>query len=340
MRLIIFGLLIIVLQSCVKDKPLNIKVANLNVLSNNLVYIVNEGPFNTGAGSISLYDPESNAVAPDYYYQQNGSKLGNIVQSMTLVNNDYCIVVNNSGKLVFCDKNFNKTHQITGFNSPRYIQQINFKKAYVTDLYANTISIVDLINYSITSSIYCHGKTEKIIYCDNKIFVTNTDKAYLYIINPTLDIISDSLYVGFNAYGIELDQNNKVWVLSSGKSGISGGKLTKINPSSLQIEKYFSFPNNEFPNYLCFNKTRDTMYFANKNIYKMCINDNSLPNLFFINSSNFNIYGLGINPNDYKVYFSNAIDFMQSSSIYVYDGNGTYLNTFKTDIGANSFYFK
>lgn len=340
MRLTIFCILTIILQSCVKDKPLKMDDTKLNVLSNNLVYIVNEGPFITGAGSISLYDPSSNAVAIDYYYQQNGGKLGNIVQSMTVINNDYCIVVNNSGKLVFCDKNLKKTHQIVGFNSPRYIQQINYQKAYVTDLYSQSISIVDLINYSITGSINCYGKTEKIIYCSNRIFVTNTDKEYLYIINPVTDVIADSVYVGFNAYGLESDQHDKIWVLSSGKSGVSGGRLTKINSHSLQIENSFNFLNNEFPNYLCLNKTKDTMCFVNKNIYKMSINDNTLPNSFFINSSNFNVYGLGINPNDYNVYFSNAIDFTQSSSIYIYDATGTYVNTFKTDIGANSFYFK
>ena len=333
-------LFLIINSSCVKDKPQDIINPIFNVSANNQVFIINEGPFNVGSGSISLYDPFSNKVSEDFYYQQNSSYLGNIVQSMTQINGEYCICINNSGKIIFCDKNFKKTHEISGLVSPRYIQQVSNQKAYVTDLFANAISVINLVNYTKTSIIPCYGKSEKMLQLYNEVYVTNTDKEYVYIINATTNLIIDSVNVGHNCYGLEIDQNDKIWTLSSGKNNVSPAKLSKINPTNHQIEKALVFTINETPNYLCLNKTKDTLYFINSNIYRMGINDNTLPNSFFIQNGNRAFYGLGINPNDYTLYVSDAIDFNQKSSIYVYSSNGNQKNTFKTNICSNSFYFK
>ena len=84
-----------VVCSCVKDKPQDPTKESISINSGNTVFVINEGPFNSGHGSVSLYDPNSNSVVEDYYYQQNNSYLGNIVQSVTKYNNKYYIVNNN-----------------------------------------------------------------------------------------------------------------------------------------------------------------------------------------------------------------------------------------------------
>jgi hypothetical protein len=203
MKFLIYILLIVSLfiSSCVKDRPQDMINPTINLSTDNKIYIINEGPFNTGNGSVSLYDPLSNNVSEDFYFQQNSSYLGNIVQSMNKINNEYCICVNNSGKIVFCDRNFKKTHEILGLVSPRYIQQVSYQKAYVTDLYANSISVINLLNYSKTSSIPCYGKSEKMLQLYNEVYVTNTDKEYIFIINVINDNVIDSIYVGYNCYG-------------------------------------------------------------------------------------------------------------------------------------------
>ena len=58
-------------SSCIKDKPQDVINPIINLSTNNKIYIINEGPFNTGNGSISLYDPVSNNVNEDFYFQQN-----------------------------------------------------------------------------------------------------------------------------------------------------------------------------------------------------------------------------------------------------------------------------
>lgn len=325
--------------SCVKDKPQKFLKQEAVLSNENLVYVVNEGPFNRDNGSISIYDPSTAVVVEDIYYQQNSSYLGNIVQSINQINNEYCICVNNSNKIIFCDKKFNKTHEILGFVSPRYVQKVSNSKAYVTDLYANLITVINLNNYSKTNTIPCYGKSEKMVQFFNEVFVTNTDKEYLFVINCVTDHITDSIYVGYNCYGIEIDQNDKIWALSGGKSGVSNARLSKINPLNHDIENSFVFPSYESPNYLCFNKTKDTLYYINKNIFRMSISDGGLPSTYLIPKGMRNFYGLGVNPNDYTIYVSDALDFNQKSNIYVYANNGNQITFFKTYIGSSSFYF-
>jgi hypothetical protein len=340
MKHLLYILILIIFSSCVKDKPQPSEKSDVQLSSGKKVFIVNEGPFNSSHGSVSLYDPATNQIVDDVFYDKNNLYLGNIVQSMNYFNNRYYFVNNNSANIVVCDNNFKKIAQINGVMSPRYILPITNQKAYVSDLYANAISIVDLSNNIKIGSVSCHGKTEKMALIYNKAFVTNTDKEYVYIVNTLNDSITDSVFVGFNAGSIEIDKHDKIWVLGRGKSSAFAGKLSKINPITNTIESSFNFQMSDSPNNLCINKTKDTLYFLNEHIFRMPINENNLPTSLFINSGTKNFYGLGVNPNDYTIYSADALDYIQKSNIYVYNLNGTEKNNFKAGLISNGFYFE
>ncbi len=329
------------LSSCVKDKPQNPNSPAVQLTNAKKVYVINEGNFGSANSSITLYDTGNSSVIEDFYKTQNNLILGEVTQSINYFNSNYYIVVNNSNKIVVCNSQFKKTGQITGLTSPRYILPITNQKAYVSDLYANSISIIDL-NYNLKiGSIPCIGKTEQMCVIYNKVFVTNTDKNYIFVINTLNDVIIDSIYVGLNASSLVVDKNAKLWVLSAGnKSNSVLGKLSKINPISNQIEFSINFNLNDAPNHLCFNKTKDTLYYLNNNIFKMNINDVSLPSNPIILKGNKNFYGLGINPNDYTIYACDAQDYISKSTIYIYDVNGNQKSFFKAGLISNGFYFE
>jgi hypothetical protein len=265
--------------------------------------------------------------------------LGNIAQSLNYFNSNFYIVVNNSGKVVVCNNHLKKTGQISGLTSPRYILPITNQTASVSDIYANAISVVDLNSKTKTASIPCNGWTEQMVLIYNKAFATN--KNNLYIINTLSNTITDSINVGKNAGSLGLDKNDNLWVLSSGdKQNSILGKLTKIDPISNQILFTIYFNTNDVPNHLCFNKTKDTLYFLNTNIYRMAITDNTLPQNPIISSGGKNFYGLGINPNDFTIYVADAVDYIQRSNIYIYDANGNSKNNFKAGLISNGFYFE
>lgn len=344
MRIYFSGfVLICFLGSCVKDKPqepINNAVA---INADKSVLVINEGNYGWGNASVSLYDPTTNAIVTDYFKQQNsGSALGDVCQSITKYNSKYYLVMNNSNKIsVVNSADFSKTTIITGFNSPRYLLPITYNKAYVSDLYANSIQIVDLNTNTISGSISCMKGTEEMVLIYNKAFIINSNSNYCYVVNTSSDAITDSLFVGKEASGIIVDKNAKVWVLTKG-SVISAQvpQLIRINPVSLAIEQTLIFAAIDSPWRLCLNKTRDTLYYLNNGICQFPILNTQLPINPLISQGSKLYYGLGVNPKDYTIYVSDAIDYVQKSKVEVYTTSGGLIKNFNAGIISNGFVFE
>lgn len=346
MKIIIYisSIASLLLFSCVKDKPNDVLHPEVSIGNGPKVYVTGEGNFGSNNASVSLYETTSGNVVSDIYKSQNNNAtLGDVCQSMNKINNKYYVVVNNSGKIAVVNPyDFKLITNITGLQSPRYVLPVSFYKAYVSDLYANAISIIDLNTNLKTGSIPCNGWTEQMVFINNKAFVTNNNSGYTYVINTTTDQITDSINVGPFGGSIVTDKNSKVWILSSGSSSVSTvGKLLRIDPVSLTIEASLSFASTDSPGNLCINAAKDTLYFLNKNVYRMPINATTLPGSAFVTGSTSNVfYGLSVSDKDYNVYVSDAIDYNQKSSIMVYSPSGTLKTSFKAGINASGFYFE
>lgn len=341
MKLFLNLLILILLSSCIKDKPQEPVKTAVTVNSDAKVLITNEGNFGWGIGTISLYDPTSGAVIDKYDQQQNGgATLGNVCQSIAKYNNHYYIVINNSNKIVVVNAlDFVRTGIISGFNSPRYFLPITYNKAYVSDLYANSLQIVDLNTNTIVGAIPVKNGTEEMVLIYNKAFITNTNSDYCYVVNTTIDAITDSINVGYGSSSISLDKYSKVWVLSSGSS-TQAGKLSRINPVTLQVEQSLNFNSGDSPNRLRINKTHDTLYYLNTGVYQFQISSSTLPATPLISEGSKNFYSLGVNPNDYTIYLSDAIDYVQKSKIEIYKPNGNFITNFNGGIISNGFMFE
>lgn len=339
-RTVFIILVSVIFSACVKDKPEELQPTVVNLSNDKKVYIVNEGNFGSGNASYSLYDVASNTLIEDLYFTQNAASVGDVAQSLIYINDRYYLVINNSGKVIVCDDQFKKTGQINGLPSPRYLLGVTNQKAYVSDLYANAISIVDLNSKLKTGSIVCPGKTEQMVMIYNKVFVCNTDKFYVYVINAANDQIEDSVYVGLGASSLVLDRQDKIWVLASGNQTNSSGRLSKINALNNQIEFYQEFTLANSPWNLRINGSKDTLFYIDSHIYKMAVSEMALPLNPIIERGSKNFYGLGIHPHNFTIYAADAIDYSQRSNIYIYNANGTQLNLVKAGINSNGFYFE
>ncbi|MCW3075711.1 MAG: hypothetical protein JWO32_320 [Bacteroidetes bacterium] len=328
--------------SCVKDKPHSANTPQTQLSTDKKVYVINEGNFMAANATISLYDPGTSQVIEKFYHDQNnGSQLGDVAQSMINFNSRFYIVINNSGKIVACDDQFKLRSTINGFTSPRYVLPVSNSKAYVSDLYSNKVFVVNLNSNSISSSIPCPGWTEKMVLSYNKVFVTNVKRNYTYVIDASSDLISDSIVVGPAAESIVLDKNDHVWVLSAGNNTASiVPSLKQIDPLTNQILLNINFNLSDSPGSLCLNRSKDTLFFLNGGIYKMDINSLAIPPDPIIPKGNRSYYGLGINPNDYTIYASDALDYIQRSVVYIFDASGNEKSFFKAGINSNSFYFE
>jgi hypothetical protein len=331
------------LVSCIKDKPQEPVKSGTTISAEGKVLIVNEGGFGYNNADISVYDATTGSITDNFYRQQNNNEVpGDVCQSVTKFNNHYYIVLNNSGKIIAVNAgDFTKTATISGFNSPRYMLPVTYNKAYVSDLYASSIQIIDLNTNTITGNISCMSGTEQMELIYNKAFVTNSNSTYCYVINTITNSITDSIPVGKGASSLVTDKNSKLWILASGStSGSQAGKLLRIDPVNLQIELSLNFTVADNPNHLCINKTRDTLYYLNKGINRLVISDSQLPSVPLVNQGSKIYYGLGVNPKDYTIYTSDAIDYIQKSKIEIYRPDGTLKTSFNAGIISNGFVFE
>jgi hypothetical protein len=342
-RSILFILVIASFASCKKkpeeqEPPATIPPSGF--IEGKGIFIINEGNYGFGNAKVCYYNYSTAVVTTDVFQSSNGHPLGDVCQSMKVINGKGFIVVNNSGKIEVVDMNsFKIDATITGFTSPRYILPVSASKAYVTDLYSNSIRIVDLNSLLITGSIPCQGWTEQMVKSGNNAYVTNQSKGKVYVVNCSTDLITDSIAVVKGANSIVLDKDNKLWVLCSGESGSVNGALYKIDPSNDQVEKTFPFSSGESPWRLSINGNKDSIYYLNKGVCRSGIGMSSLPGSVFIPEGSKNFYALGINPSNSEIYVADAIDYVQSGKVYVYSSSGTSINDFLAGIIPGDFCF-
>ena len=268
------SVLFILNASCVKINPEPIQNNNINIGSQNVI-ISNEGGFQNGNASISIYDKEVNTITNNFYNSINQTTIGDILQSIVHINHELFLIVNNSQKIIIIDdETYEYKTEINGFTSPRNLVPINSNTAYVTDLYANKIFVVDLNENSIVSEIEVNGWCEKMILHNGKVYVANIDGNQLYVIDTNNDQIIDSIPVVENPSELEIDKSNNIWVLSRGSFSNSINPAISIyNPiqdSIIYVKTLDNF--NGTPSNLTMNSNRSNAFLIQGDVIKTSVN--------------------------------------------------------------------
>lgn len=337
-------MLLIFFASCKKDQPPVKSVFSGTITSGQRVFISCEGTFPQNKAAISLYDPTTGAVIEDIYKPNNNNQsLGDVCQSVYIHNTSLYAVVNNSSKVVVIDKEtFVRTATITGLTSPRYFLPVSNNKAYVSDIYANAIHIVDLNTNTKTGSIPCNGWTEEMALSYGKVFVCNIKRAYVYVVNSISNTITDSIYVGYGAASIVKDKNEKLWVACSGDSLKSSLPcIVRIDPLSNLTEQSFTFSHySDSPSNMKINGVGDRLYYLNSHVYSFDINATTLPSSPLVLQGNKVFYGLGINPKGEDIYVADAVNYIQNGKVMIYDKQGNYKSSFSVGIIPGGIFFE
>ena len=326
--------------SCKSDKPViqpESKSVFLNSSSN--VIVVNEGVFPFGNASISFLDGKTGEVNADIFKSTNNRDLGDVAQSAVTINGRLYVVVNNSKKIEVLDKNnFRSLGTITGLTAPRYIVGVGNSKAYVSDIYSNQISVVDLNTLQITKTIYCSGWSEQMIYHLGKVYVTNYWKSYLYEIDPSKDVISDSIFIGKGAQSLVADKNDHLIISCGGyKIPQTDSKIIVLDLSTKKPVRVIPITNN-YPSSLAINANRDSIYFLNTDVYKISITDVNIGPPF-ISSNSRQLYGMGLDIRSNQIFVADAIDYVQKGKVAVYSSGGNEMGSFDVGINPSGFCF-
>ena len=112
------------------------------------VFVLNEGNYQFSNASLSFYDPEADTVANNLFYKANNAPIGDVAESLALVDGKLYIVVNNSNLIYKVNANtlkcdLTKPFKISDFYSPREMYFVAPNKAYVSDLIGTGLWIVD-----------------------------------------------------------------------------------------------------------------------------------------------------------------------------------------------------
>ena len=344
MRLLILSS-IIILSGCTKDNPDPVISGNYE----NGYFITNEGNFGSGNGSISYVD-ESGVVENDVFASNNSFILGDIVQSMNIINDNAYIIVNNSSKIEVASIDLMQHVATIDVVSPRYMAKVSDDKAYVTDWGTNGVHVIDLNTSTITSAISCGTGPEAITVSDGYAYVCNVGgwgfDNTVSIINTSTDVIENTLIVGDKPNSVVVDVNGAVWILSGGYTEYdanwnivseTAGNLVKLVNNS--IEASFTFAVGNHPEDLVINDAGTNLFFSDgswsKSVYSMSISDGILPSMPLINRS---FYSLGYN--DGYIYGTDAVDYVQQGWSYRYSYDGNILDSVQVGIIPGGYFFQ
>jgi len=308
------------------------------------VFILNEGNFTWGNGTISYYSYDSSKIYNDVFFRINERPLGDVPNSMVIHNEFAYIVVNNSGKIEVVRKNsLESVKGITGLISPRNIAVIDNSKAYVTSLFSDSLIVLDLKKNSVSGYINLRRSSESIVISGKKAFVANWYGGdEVLVINTDLDEVIDSIKVGREPESMVIDKNYTLWVLCNGGWARDYyAELVGINTQTFEIIKKYVFTSIlDSPSNLSLNGSGDTLYYLEKGVRRMYINEQELPSDVFIKQRGYLAYKLGINPVNGDIFITNAVDYRQNGFVYIFNSRGDSLKAFRTGIIPGSMCFK
>jgi YVTN family beta-propeller protein len=280
----------------------------------------------------------------------NEVTLGDVAQSITVRKGLSYIVVNNSG-LIYCIDNSTAEFKgkISGLTSPRNLLLINDQKAYVSDLFNKSLTIVNPSTYEITGVIPLNRTSEEMALVGTRAYIANWS-AYgqdlkndvLLVVDTQIDTVIDTIKVGIEPNSVVKDKDQNIWVLcSGGYMNEEKPSLWKIAGATGELFKTYTFDKLETnPMGMKINGSRDQIYFLNNGIYKMSVDDGQLPSAPFIDQDNNMVFScLGIDPKNGDLYAGNPLDYQSNGIVYHFLADGSLMDEISVGIAPGAFGF-
>jgi DNA-binding beta-propeller fold protein YncE len=317
------------------------------------VFIVNEGPFQTGTGTVSFLNRDTKMVENDIFQTVNKRPLGNILQSLEIHNDRAYLVVNNAKKVEVVQAwDFKEVGTIQGLEMPRYFVGIDEKKGYVSQWGVGgidgSVKVIDLQSNTVIKTIQVGRGAEKMLKVDNKVFVAcnggfaNDNR--VFVIDTQKDEVSATINTPENANSLALDGNSKIWVTCNGRSQwngmasvtVSPAQLIRVNPANNQIEQSFVFERHGLNN-LTMNTERNMLFYTySGRVFSQNINSGVSTNPLIRRG----FYGLNYDKAAELLYAADAGNFSSNGKIIRFNTRGIAVDSMTVGVAPNGFYFR
>ena len=366
LNLFLLAILAVSLFSCKPDEPVN--PSGVTVGSG--VFVLNEGNFQFSNGSLSFYDPVADTVANNLFYKVNNAPLGDVAESMALMDGKLYIVVNNSNLIYKVDANTmvcdtSKPFKLTDFYSPREMFIVAPDKAYVSDLIGTDLWIINPQNMTHTGTIAMGNTTEKMVQVGNELYVSNWSYYYIdayshesYNTVQVVDLNNDmkvaDIEVGREPNTMVVDKNGHVWVLCEGRSWEDefgeNPTLWEIDPmlktatQRCEFKGPFDFDDDikGVATALKANPAGDQFYLIyNNDVRRFDLATMSLSETFRITPGTDGLfYNLAVDPRTGDLYVTDAKNYMMNGTVYRYSSDGLLLASFEAGLIPSAMLFK
>ena len=293
-------------------------------------FILNEGNYLAGNGSLSFYSLETKTIYDNLFSAKNGRPLGDIPTFMAVDGDRAFIIVNNSGTVEVIDlKTMESLGTLNGIISPRQMV-IHQRKAYVSSLMSDLIYIVDIDNLVVTGTVDIGCNSEALVIAGNRLFAANWsggDK--IAVVNLTDNTVETEIITGLEPESMVLDRNNRLWVLcTGGYMNEEIPRIMKINTMTMAVEDELEFRTvSDNPSSLTVNGSGDTLYYIDEGVRRMTVTSSSLPENAFISTGGRLFYKLAASPWNGMIMVTDAIDWQQKGDLLIYNRNGSLVDT-------------
>lgn len=337
------------------------------------VFVLNEGNFTVANSSLSYYYIEEDTVVNNLFYKANNAPIGDVGQSLAMLNGKLYIVVNGSKYIYKVDATtIAYEAQLTDFYYPREMHIVAPDKAYVSDLMGPGLWIIDPQEMTHKGFVETGKCTERIVQVGNELYVSNWSYYYVdaeshesYNTVQVVDINNDvkvaDVTVGKEPNTMVVDKNGHVWVLCEGRSwdeetdenGAPYGEnptLWEIDPQlKTAVCRYeFKGPYEDDDEILGTatalkaNPAGDKFYMIyNNEVRRFDIATMNLADGFRITPEAQGLfYNLAVEPTTGDVYVTDAKNYTMNGTVYRYSDDGVLLRSFVAGINPSAMLFK
>ena len=355
-HLFLLALVSVLLFSCKPDTP----VTPSGYTIGSGVFVLNEGNFQASNGSLSFYDPVADTVVNNLFYRVNNAPLGDVAQSMAMVDGKLYIVVNNSNNIYKVDANTvvcdtTKPFKLGDFYSPREIHFVAPNKAYVSDIIGTGLWIINPLDMSHAGGIELGKTTEKMVQVGNELYISNWSYYYIdaashdsyntvQVVDVNNDVKMAEIEVGKEPNTMVVDKYGHVWVLCEGRSwDMAYGE----NPSLWEIDTQLKTAAKRYEfsgvaSTLKSNPAGDQFYMIyNNEVRRFDLATQNLSETFCITPEPQGLfYNMAVEPKSGDIYITDAKNYMMNGTVYRYSNDGVLYNSFEAGLIPSAMLFK
>lgn len=314
------------------------------------VFVVNEGNFSDGDGSISFYDTNNEESALGIFETENGFPVGGLIQNMKIHDGKAYLMTNRASQLLVVDAaSFEEEANLTELVDPFDFAALA-EKGYVSVWDApdanfaypdSYIAILDLVTQQVLDTIQVGQRVAGMLAHAGTIYAAVEGGNEILAINPGFDEVETRISTPAGPSRLVVDANNQLWAICT------SGALVQIDPTSNTVIKTINgITGLGFNEKFAIDGSGNVMYWIANDfssgtgaVYSLSITADTPPaNPLF--TTDYLPYGIGVNPGDGLLYVGEGDFTVTQGTVYRYASSGILQDEFSAGRAPSGFVFQ